>query len=99
MESQTRSTVLIQHSCDPLSFDADSNPVYPEIIAYSFLFPPMEPVAIRDDNGEAVIMDDIAQNYGPGIITPFSDTRIFKTLQLKKDSLGNTIGFSATGGH
>ncbi|WP_045225841.1 hypothetical protein [Methyloterricola oryzae] len=99
VESQTLSTVLIQHSCDATTFDANGNPIYPEVIAYSFVFPTVEPVAIRDDNGEAVDLSNILQNYGPGIVTPFWDTRIFKTLQLKKDSLGNNIGFSATGGH
>lgn len=97
-EATVTAQVLIQHSCDP-SLDANGNPTFPRVIAYSFIFPTVDPIATRDDNGEAVDINEVVVNFGPQIVTPFWDKRIFKDHQLKTDSLGNNIGFSSTGGN
>jgi hypothetical protein len=89
----------IQHACTESGLP---------VIGQSFILPTVNPIVKREDGGKIEDLNfsgsvDLADVIDAGSligqVQPFIDTSVFKQRQLKSDSLGNTIGFSSTGGN
>lgn len=87
----TRGVLILPHVCEAL---VNGKPRDLPVIAQSLLIPTVNPKLSRSDGRSISDLGQvIEQGALSGFITPFFDSSTFQKHRLKKDSLGNSVGF------